>query len=444
MSTGYRRNFAIVLLCIAAAVTPSCDGFSPSKIGADAGPSGSGGAGTGGSAGAGGGFSASGGGTVSGGSGGASISGSGGGAGTTGATGGASGTATGGAPGGAATGGASGGGAIGGGGTGGRGTGGLGTGGAGTGGAATGGRGTGGAGTGGAATGGRGTGGAGTGGAGTGGAGTGGAATGGAGTGGAGTGGRGTGGASTGGAGVPPNSIYALCAAGDGNHVIRFQATTPGVTEADIVLTGVQPGEYLVGIDFRASDKQLFGVGDTSRVYRIDVNTGAATAVSPTPFTPALEPTPSGYAGVSFIPGSDVLRVMNATAQNLRVSSTTGVATLDTRLSLTSNFPSVRDVAYAGTGSTSVLYAVEALSDTLVRSTSPNGGVLETVGPLGVNSEVGAFDIGGSPEIGYVVITEDGLASTTLSRINLATGALAVVGAVAKPASSLRSIALAP
>jgi hypothetical protein len=58
--------------------------------------------------------------------------------------------------------------------------------------------------------------------------------------------------------------------------------------------------------------------------------------------------------------------------------------------------------------------------------------------------EVGAFDIGGSPEIGYVVTTVDGLISTKLYQIDLATGALTTVGDVAKPASLLKSIALSP
>jgi|GEM_PF-3351488 len=58
--------------------------------------------------------------------------------------------------------------------------------------------------------------------------------------------------------------------------------------------------------------------------------------------------------------------------------------------------------------------------------------------------EVGAFDIGGAPEIGYVVITDNALSSTKLYQINLATGALTTVGDVAKPASLLKSIALSP
>ena len=61
-----------------------------------------------------------------------------------------------------------------------------------------------------------------------------------------------------------------------------------------------------------------------------------------------------------------------------------------------------------------------------------------------LNMEVGAFDIGGAPEIGYVVITDNALSSTKLYQINLATGALATVGDVARPASLLKSIALSP
>jgi hypothetical protein len=47
---------------------------------------------------------------------------------------------------------------------------------------------------------------------------------------------------------------------------------------------GLRPGEELVGIDFRPRDGRLYGVGskDSGAVlYRIDPETGVATAVAP-------------------------------------------------------------------------------------------------------------------------------------------------------------------
>ena len=73
-------------------------------------------------------------------------------------------------------------------------------------------------------------------------------------------------------------------------------------------------GETVVGIDFRPNTGQLFGVGSTSRVYVINVVTGAATLVGAGAFTPVL----SGmHFGVDFNPTADRIRCVGDAGHSL-------------------------------------------------------------------------------------------------------------------------------
>ena len=86
---------------------------------------------------------------------------------------------------------------------------------------------------------------------------------------------------------------YALTAA---NQLLVFDTGAPATILATIAITGLQPGETIKTIDFRPLDGQLYGVGSTSRLYRIHMTTGAATALGAGPFTnPALNPNAMGH-----------------------------------------------------------------------------------------------------------------------------------------------------
>src|SRR4030095_418861 len=63
------------------------------------------------------------------------------------------------------------------------------------------------------------------------------------------------------------------------NNLIRFNSTRPGTILGSVPITGLQAGENVLGIDFRPATGQLFGLGSTSRLYRIDTLTGAATQI---------------------------------------------------------------------------------------------------------------------------------------------------------------------
>src|SRR5687768_15501994 len=72
-------------------------------------------------------------------------------------------------------------------------------------------------------------------------------------------------------------------AIGANNNLLAFHTSDPSTITSRTV-TGLQPGEMLLGIDFRLADGQLYGLGNTSRLYRINTSTGAATMVGAGPF----------------------------------------------------------------------------------------------------------------------------------------------------------------
>ncbi len=230
------------------------------------------------------------------------------------------------------------------------------------------------------------------------------------------------------------------------NNLVEFQSGNPGVLTRSVVITGLQTGEKIVGIDARPADGLIYGVGTTSRVYTISRRTGVATQ-SGAPFTPPL----MGEAfGVGFNPVADRIRTHSNTEQNLRINPITGAATVDTALAYAASDPNAgANPNIVGTGytnsfagaTTTELYAIDSNLDILVELPSPNSGKLSTVGSLGVDtrSAVG-FDI--TPDgVAYASFSARG--RSTLYTVDLDTGATSFIGVIGN-ARVLRSIALAP
>jgi trimeric autotransporter adhesin len=231
--------------------------------------------------------------------------------------------------------------------------------------------------------------------------------------------------------------VYAVTASG---KLINFNIVTPSAINSTVNITGLQPGELVVGIDFRPRTGQLFGVTTQSRVYTIDTTTGAVTLVGTVPFTPGV----TGFAyGVDFNPVPDLIRVVtNQDDQNLRVNPNTGVmAGVDTTLAFNTTDPNEPNVgadpnivgaAYTNSFSgatTTTLYGIDSDLDILVTqgglngNPSPNGGQLFTVGSLTVDTtEMVGFDIAAPGDIALASLTSPGLTTSSLYWIDLPTG----------------------
>jgi len=211
------------------------------------------------------------------------------------------------------------------------------------------------------------------------------------------------------------------------NRLVSFDRATPATIRSNVLVTGLQSGENLVGIDVRPADGMLYGVGSTGRLYTLDAATGAATNKSrltadatdtTEPFT-ALAGT---SFGVDFNPMADRLRIVSNTGQSLRINVDSGATTTDGSINGGAANTAISASAYtnsfAGTGSTT-LYGIDSANSTLYTQNPPNNGTLATPVPLGVTiGAANGFDIDARTNMGYLVATVGG--ARNLYGVNLA------------------------
>ncbi len=241
------------------------------------------------------------------------------------------------------------------------------------------------------------------------------------------------------------------------NRLLTFDSASPGVLLNNVAITGLQPGESILGIDLRPTSGVLYGVGSTNRIYALNWTTGA---VISSVLMVGASPTGSSF-GIDFNPVSDTaglssLRVVSDADQNLRVNVDTGVVTVDSTLVAGvppgSVNPTIGGSAYSnnvpGAVSTT-LYNIDYNFDRLVIQSPPNDGVLSRVGELAplaprvgadITNELVGFDISGLSGTAFASLTGPVIPGSRLYTINLSTGLATLVGAIGT-GESLRGLA---
>jgi hypothetical protein len=233
-----------------------------------------------------------------------------------------------------------------------------------------------------------------------------------------------------------------------GNALIRFNTAAPALVLGRATLSGLQPGETLVGMDFRPANNALYGVGASGRVYTIDPASGAARAVGAAPISPAPR---GGAFGVDVNPVPDRLRLVSTEGQNLRINMDTLEVIEDGALAYAPGDrnaaarPNVVAAGYtnnmAGAQAT-MLYVIDSGPDVLALQNPPNDGVLNTVGPIGLNTtDLTAFDVAPGTGTAFAALTPAGANASTLYRIDLGSGAARAVGPIGG-GQPLRGLAL--
>jgi hypothetical protein len=206
-----------------------------------------------------------------------------------------------------------------------------------------------------------------------------------------------------------------------GNQLVRFNSASPGALTTVGTISGLQAGEQILGIDFRPATGQLYGLGSTSRLYVIDKTTGAATAVSAAPFTPALT---SDIYGFDFNPTVDRIRIVGSNGQNLRANPNNGTVINDGALN--PGTPVVTAAAYTNNfagATTTTLYVIDVFTDRLLIQSNPNAGTLTDVGPLGADFQLpNGFDFFSGTNTAYAV-GSNAANQPILYTVNLTTGA---------------------
>jgi 3D (Asp-Asp-Asp) domain-containing protein len=223
-------------------------------------------------------------------------------------------------------------------------------------------------------------------------------------------------------------SFYALTAS---NEIVNFLSGNPLIERTAVSVTGLAAGERLLAIDFRPATGQLYGVSTASKIYTINLSTGAASAVAG-PFTPAIN---GAYVGFDFNPTVDRIRLVTSAGQNLRLNPITGmVVAVDGNITPANT--DVSAVAYTNSfagATTTTLYDIDVATNMLYIQNPPNVGTLTAVGSLGVQAvgEAG-FDIAPDNSVAIAALFGRGLEDDQMEEsngnkyrfyyINLATG----------------------
>ena len=259
---------------------------------------------------------------------------------------------------------------------------------------------------------------------------------------------------------APPTPAAAVCpnvnvayAVDTANQLVCFSLSAPGTIDAVFAITGIGGAESIVGIDFRPATGELYAMGSTGQLYVINKGNGVAA-----PLGTALAYPGAAHFGFDFNPVVDRIRVVTDNGINLRLNPLNGtlVAT-DTPLAYAGGdsgagiAPKVVASAYlnnfAGT-LTTTLYGIDYSRDVLVMQNPPNNGTLNTVGPLGFNTDVNtSFDIqtnaAGTSNFAYAVLTAPSATTSRLVTIDLATGNATLVDLIGGGVA-IRAFAIAP
>lgn len=192
----------------------------------------------------------------------------------------------------------------------------------------------------------------------------------------------------------------------------------------------VPGGVSLLGIDIRPVNGRLHALGSNSKIYGIDLGSGAATELVSLKLMNDTPVTISGsYFGVDFNPAADKLRVVSDNGQNLRIDVTTGVTTVDGPLKIGNSVgptPFATAVAYTNSypgviAANTALFDIDSQSNMLYKQTPPNDGILIDPKVLGVDIDPNiGFDIGNVSGTGFAVFTVGG--NTSFYTVDLATG----------------------
>lgn len=263
------------------------------------------------------------------------------------------------------------------------------------------------------------------------------------------------------GAGTPrKETVFAVTAS---NRLVSFNAGQPGKLLSDARLTGLQAGETMLGIDFRVAKGELYGLGSTGRLYRIDEDKAAATPVG-APIAVAID---GHEIGFDFNPTVDRIRVVTDRGQNLRLHPDTGAVVdadparegvqIDGALAYPDGSP-VRVVGAAYTYNKrdpkiTTNYAIDAQGWLVMQGSkegttpavSPNTGRLTKIGSLGTGAfDRASFDIADVTDAAFLATSSGADAKASrLHLVDLATGAATFIGTIGT-GEPVRGIAVAP
>lgn len=204
-----------------------------------------------------------------------------------------------------------------------------------------------------------------------------------------------------------------------------------------VAVTGLAPGDTLVGMDFRPGRGQLYALSQRGVLYTLDVDTGQLKAVS----GKALDRPMDGLVfGVDIHPVMDQLRVVSNTGYSIRMNLDTGAlvaidvvpayAPGDVQAAFRPDLAALASsTSPAGRADKSAPhFAIDRRAGSLV-ALGPQAGVLRTVGQLGTGALSNAsFDIADETGAALVAVSAVAQAATRLYLVSLETGKADLLG----------------
>jgi hypothetical protein len=265
---------------------------------------------------------------------------------------------------------------------------------------------------------------------------------------------------------VGPPAKETIRAVTASNRLLSFNAGQPQKILSSKALTGLRNGDRLIGIDYRVAKGQLFGLGASGQLYRIDAVSAVATPVG----SPVALPEGREF-GFDFNPTVDRIRVVSDAGFNLRLHPDTGAAVdfapdnagfqPDGVLAYVAGDrhiaarPDILAAGYTYNADDEKLttnYAIDGALGTLAMqgsregaspTVSPNLGVLTTIGELGTGALADAhLDISDITNTALAALTPEG-GTTQLYRVDLESGKASVIGPIGD-GGALLGIAIEP
>lgn len=254
---------------------------------------------------------------------------------------------------------------------------------------------------------------------------------------------------------VGPQAKEEIVAVSVNNELLRFNAGQPQVVRDRKPLAGLRSGERILGIDYRVARGELFALGSSGQLYKIDVAAAKAVPVG----SGVVLPAGATEWGFDFNPTVDRIRVVNDRGANLRLHPDTGAQVdgnpdqpglqPDGNLAWDAADPRAgQPLAIVAAGYTynktndkiTTNYALDAGGWLVHQGTkegvqpvvSPNTGRLYSVGALGTGPfKYATFDISDVNNAAYAGLRNDREKATRWYRVDLATGKATLVGTVA-------------
>lgn len=244
--------------------------------------------------------------------------------------------------------------------------------------------------------------------------------------------------------------VFAVSAS---QQLLKFNAGQPQRLLSRRPLQGLAEGDRLLGIDYRVARGQLYGLGASGQLYRIDTAQARVEKIG----VPVALPAGQEW-GFDFNPTVDRIRVVSDAGFNLRLHPDTGALVdgdpaqpgvqLDGALAYdAADVQAGKPPGLVAAGYTynkdndkiTTNYALDGRYGTLVHqgtregvqpAVSPNTGRLYTVGSLGLGSfKQATLDISDVSNAAYAAIVQNGV--SVWYRIDLASGRATRIGQVA-------------